>query len=298
MDAIGENSLLILPAATEKVRNRDCEYPYRQSSDFWYLTGFGEPEALLVLAPGRKEGEQVLFCRKRDRAMEIWNGLRAGQEGAVKDYAFDQSFTFEELDKEMPGLLDGRDAVYYSPGEDKAFDNRLWGWMEVLRQKERMGKQMPLRMEDRDHFLHQCRLIKDNAEQALMREAAEISARAHCRAMQECKPGVMEYQLEASIHHEFAYSGARHPAYTTIVGGGENACILHYTENDAELKDGDLVLIDAGCELDHYAADITRTFPVNGRFSKEQKALYNLVLDAQLKAIDEIAPGKTTGCFP
>ncbi|WP_281645673.1 Xaa-Pro aminopeptidase [Parendozoicomonas sp. Alg238-R29] len=292
LDSLKEGSVLVLPSATEKVRNRDCEYHFRQDSDFWYLTGFGEPEAVLVLIPGREEGESVLFCRERNREMEIWNGRRAGQAGAVKEYGFDQAFVISELNEQMPGLLDQRTSVYHTPGANKEFDQQLWSWMDKVRAKERKGGVAPEQIEDRDKLLHTLRMIKSPAEQALMRKAGEISARAHTRAMQECKPGVTEYQLEASIHHEFAMSGARHPAYTTIVGGGENACILHYTENECELKDGDLVLIDAGCELDHYAADITRTFPVNGKFSPEQKALYNVVLDAQLAAIDEVAPGK------
>ncbi|WP_196221362.1 Xaa-Pro aminopeptidase [Sansalvadorimonas verongulae] len=297
LESLDKGSILVLPAATEKVRNRDCEYAYRQDSDFWYLTGFGEPEAVLVLAPGREEGESILFCRKRDRDMEIWHGRRAGQEGAVKEYGFDQAFTINELDEQMPGLLDKRTTVYHTPNADKAFDQKLWGWIDTLRMKERRGSVPPEQVLDRDKLLHTLRLIKTPAEQAIMREAGEISARAHTRAMKECKPGAMEYQLEAAIHHEFAMSGARYPAYTTIVGSGENACILHYTENESELKDGDLVLIDAGCELDYYAADITRTFPVNGKFTEEQKAIYNVVLDAQLASIAEIAPGKPLDAF-
>ncbi|CAM3426819.1 Xaa-Pro aminopeptidase [Parendozoicomonas haliclonae] len=289
---MGEGSVLILPSATEKVRNSDCEYPFRQSSDFWYLTGFGEPESVLVLVPGRKEGEAILFCRRRDPLMETWHGRRAGQEGAVNNFGFDEAFPIDELDKHMPDLLDGRETVLYTAGQDKEFDERLWGWMNNLRRAERMGKVVPPKMQDRDALIHERRLIKSDEEIAVMRAAGEISARAHTRAMKECRAGGMEYQLEASIQHEFAMSGARSPAYTTIVGSGENACILHYTENDCELKDGDLVLIDAGCELDHYAADITRTFPVSGRFSPEQKALYELVLKAQEASFAEIAPGK------
>ena len=297
LDSLPEGSVLVLPSATEKIRNQDCEYPFRQSSDFWYLTGFGEPEAVLVLAPGREDGETVLFCRKRDKDMEIWHGRRAGQEGAVNDYGFDQAFMIDELDEKMPTLLDKRSSVYHTPGADDAFDQKLWGWVNGLRVKERRGSVPPEQFTDRDKLLHTMRLIKTPAEQAIMREAGKISARAHTRAMKECKPGAMEYQLEAAIHHEFAMSGARYPAYTTIVGGGENACILHYTENNCELNDGDLVLIDAGCELDHYAGDITRTFPVNGKFSEEQKAIYNIVLDAQLAAINEVVPGKPLDAF-
>ena len=292
MGTLGEGAILVLPSAAEKVRNADCEYPFRQSSDFWYLTGFGEPEAVLVLVPGREEGEAVLFNRRRDRDREIWNGRRVGQEGAVNTFGFDQAFPIEELDQLLPELLNGRERLFYTPGQDKAFDEQMWGWLARLRNAERRGKTAPDSIEDRDSLIHARRQIKSVEEIALMREAGTISTRAHIRAMTECRPRVMEYQLEAAILHEFAMSGARHPAYSTIVGGGENGCILHYTENDCELKDGDLVLIDAGCELDHYAADITRTFPVNGHFSPEQKALYELVLMAQEAAFAEIAPGK------
>ena len=292
IEAIGNDGILVLPAAQEKVRTNDTEYPYRQNSDFYYLTGFNEPEAVLVLAPGRVEGEALLFCRQRDRTMEIWNGRRAGQPGAIEDFGFDQAFPIEELDAHMPELLDGRQQLFYSPGSDSDFDARLWGWLDKLRKGERRGKSAPEEMMSRDRLIHGYRLIKSAEEIAVMRQAGEISARGHVRAMKECRPELMEYQLEAAIHHEFAYSGARHPAYSTIVGSGENGCILHYTENDDVLKDGDLVLIDAGCELDGYAADITRTFPVNGRFSEEQKALYNLVLAAQEAALAEIAPGQ------
>ncbi len=292
LEVMGADSILVLPSALEKVRNRDCHYPFRQSSDFYYLSGFAEPEAVLVLAPGRAEGECVLFCRSRDPNMEIWNGRRAGQKGAVEDFGFDQAYAFEELDERMPMLLNRRQVLFYSPGQNRAFDRRLWRWIDILHDGERRGKIAPSRIDDRDKIIHRQRQIKSSAEIAVMRRAGEISAKAHIRAMQECRPQMMEYQLEAAIHHEFAYSGARYPAYTTIVGGGENACILHYTENNCALNDGDLVLIDAGCELDCYAADITRTFPVNGRFSEEQKALYNVVLAAQQAAIAEIAPGK------
>lgn len=282
---------LILCAATGKVRNSDCEYPFRQDSDFWYLTGFNEPDAVLVLLPGREDGEAILFCRKRDKERELWDGHRVGQSGAVDDYGFDQAFAMEELDARMPQLLRGCRALYYRPGHNKGFDMRMWRWLHSAQQQERKGG-MPLpRIEDRDSFLHRYRMIKSEEEQQIMRTAADISARAHVRAMRECQAGRMEYQLEASILHDFALQGARYPAYSPIVGGGENACILHYTANNAPLRDGDLVLIDAGCELDHYAADITRTFPVNGRFTKQQKALYEVVLKAQEAAIACIAPG-------
>ena len=286
-----KRSVLILCAATEKVRNGDCEYPYRQDSDFWYLTGFHEPDAVLVLIPGRTEGQSLLFCRQRDKERELWDGHRAGPQGAVDDYGFDQAFAMEQLETLMPGLLRGCEALYYRPGSRTRFDMQMWRWLREAQQQQRKGMAPLPRIEDRDSFLHQYRMIKSEEELHIMRAAADISARGHVRAMRECSPGRMEYQLEASILHEFALHGARHPAYNSIVGGGENACVLHYTENKDQLKDGDLVLIDAGCELDHYAADITRTFPVNGRFTKNQRALYEVVLEAQQAAIACIAPG-------
>ncbi len=297
LKAVGKKGILVLPSATEKIRNRDCEYPFRQDSDFWYLTGFNEPEAVLVLVPGRKDGEVILFCRKRDKEMEIWNGRRAGQEGAIADFGVDQALPIEHLDKEMPALLDGCKTLYYTPGQQGEFDEKMWSWLDGLKMRERRGAVAPASTVDRDQLIHTLRMIKSPAEQKIMRKAGKISAEAHKRAMKTCKPGKTEYQLEAEIHHEFADRGARYPAYGTIVGGGDNGCILHYTENSDDLKDGDLVLIDAGCELDHYAADITRTFPVNGKFSEEQKALYEVVLEAQLAAIEAIKPGASWDSF-
>ena len=263
---IGQDGLLILPSAEEKVRNRDCEYAFRQSSDFYYLTGFNEPEAVLILVPGRAEGEVILFCRRRDKVMEIWNGRRAGQQGAVEDFGMDQAFIIDELEQKLPDLLDGRTSLFFTPGEQSDYDAKIWAAIRMLKMRAGLGRKAPEKVEDADCLIHAARMIKSDDEMAVMRRSCEISSGAHARAMKECKPGMMEYQLEAAIHHEFAMKGARFPAYTTIVGGGENACILHYTENSDELKDGDLVLIDAGSELDNYAADITRTFPVNGRF--------------------------------
>ncbi|WP_349616441.1 Xaa-Pro aminopeptidase [Azotobacter salinestris] len=286
------NSIAILPAAPVYIRNRDVEHVYRQDSDFQYLSGFPEPEAVIALIPGREHGEYVLFCRERDPERELWDGLRAGQEGAVRDYGADDAFPIADIDDILPGLIEGRSRVYYAIGSNESFDHRLMEWIKTIRSKARQGAQPPSEFVALDHLLHDMRLYKSAAEVAVMREAAAVSARAHVRAMQACRPGLHEYHLEAELEYEFRKSGARMPAYGSIVAGGRNACILHYRENDRPLRDGDLVLIDAGCELDCYASDITRTFPVNGAFSPEQKAIYELVLAANLEAFRHIAPGR------
>jgi len=286
------NSIAIVPAAPERQRSRDTDYHYRQDSDFLYLSGFEEPQAVLVLIPGREHGEFVLFVRERNREREIWDGYRAGPEGACSEFEADDAFPIDDIDDILPGLLEGKQRVYYAMGKDADFDKHVMDWVNTIRAKVRSGATPPGEFLDLSHFLNDMRLFKSAAELRVMKEAGDISARAHVRAMQACKPGVMEYQLEAEILHEFNMSGARFPAYNTIVGGGKNGCILHYIENSAPLKNGDLVLIDAGCELDYYAADITRTFPVNGKFSPEQKALYEICLQAQLAAIAECKPGK------
>ncbi|WP_027328208.1 Xaa-Pro aminopeptidase [Marinimicrobium agarilyticum] len=291
MAVMEPNSIAIVPAAPERQRSRDTEHPFRQDSDLHYLSGFPEPGAVLALIPGREHGEFVLFCRDRDPEREIWDGYRAGPEGACCDYGADDAFPIDDIDDILPGLLEGRERVYYAMGKDREFDRQVMDWVNSIRAKVRSGASPPGEFMDLSHFLHDLRLIKSAAELRLMRHAGDISARAHSRAMRYCQPGVMEYQLEAELHHEFAMAGARFPAYSTIVGGGKNGCILHYIENSATLKSGDLVLIDAGCEYETYAADITRTFPVNGRFSPEQRALYDWVLKAQRAAIAEIRPG-------
>ncbi len=290
MGIMGPNSIAILPAAPEHIRNRDVEYPYRPSSDFWYLTGFDEPEAVMVLMPGREHGEYVMFCRERDRTMEIWNGYRSGPEGVVNDFDADDAFPIGDIDEILPGLLEGRERVYYDLGMDAEFDRRLMGWVNSIRDRVRSGAQPPGEFVALAHHLHDMRLFKSAAEIKLMRKAASISAGAHVRAMQAVKPGMMEYQLEAEYIHEFMRHGSRSPAYPSIVGGGANGCILHYIDNRQKLKEGDLVLVDAGCELEMYASDITRTFPVNGSFSKPQQALYELVLASQYAAIEATHP--------
>jgi len=285
------DSIAILPSAQEKIRNRDADYPFRQDSDFYYLSGFDEPDAVLVLLPGRSHGEVVMFCRERDPEMELWNGYRAGPEGVCAEYGADDAFPIGDIDDILPGLIEGRERVYYAMGRNQEFDRRVMQWVNVIRSKVRSGAHPPGEFLDLDHFLHDLRLFKSAAELRIMREAGVISAQAHCRAMQFCRPGLYEYQLEAELLHEFGRNGARFPAYNSIVGAGANGCILHYRENHSQIRDGDLVLIDAGCELEHYASDITRTFPANGKFSKEQQALYEVVLASQLAAIEVIKPG-------
>ncbi len=286
------NSIAILPAAPMYIRNRDVEHIYRQDSDFQYLSGFPEPEAVIALIPGREHGEYVLFCRERDPARELWDGLRAGQDGAIAEYGADDAFPIGDIDDILPGLIEGRSRVYYAIGSNQEFDHRLMEWINTIRSKARQGAQPPNEFVALDHLLHDLRLYKSANEVKVMKQAADISARAHIRAMQASRPGLYEYHLEAELDYEFRKGGAKMPAYGSIVAAGKNACILHYRENDALLKDGDLVLIDAGCEIDCYASDITRTFPVNGRFSPEQKAIYELVLAANEEAFKHIAPGK------
>lgn len=294
MRSLGDGAVAIVQGASLTPRNRDSEYPFRQDSDFHYLTGFDEPEALLVLRPGRGGVQAVMFCQPRDPLMEIWHGFRAGPEGAVEDYGLDAAFSIDEIDDEVPRLLADREAVYFSVARDTGLDARVIDWLQATRLNARMRRQgaAPVSLVDIDPLLHEQRLIKSPAEQRVMRKAGAITAAAHVRAMRHCRPGCFEYQLEAELQHEFAQAGARFPAYSSIVGAGANACVLHYVANNCEVSEGDLVLIDAGCELDCYAADVTRTFPASGRFSAPQKALYELVLKAQAAAIRQIAPGR------
>jgi len=292
MDNMEENSIAILPAAPERRRNRDIDHMYRQDSDFWYLSGFPEPEAVMALIPGREHGEFVLFCRERNREMETWHGYRSGPEGAVSDYGADDAFPISDIDEILPGLIEGRDRVYYDMGRDTDFDRQVMSWVNSIRAKVRSGAHPPGEFLALTHLLHDQRLFKTAAEMKVMRRAGEIAAAGHVRAMRAVAPGMYEYQLEAEYLHEFMRHGARSPAYPTIVGGGRNGCILHYINNDQKLKDGDLVLVDAGAEYECYASDITRTFPVNGKFSAEQQAVYEVVLASQLAAIDRVRPGR------
>ncbi len=290
MELMGDGAVALVPCAPEAPRNRDVHYPYRQDSDFYYLTGFPEPEAVAVLVPG-SEQPFSLFCRERDPAMETWHGRRAGPEGAVARFGASNAHPIKEINELLPGLLENRRRVFYSMGYNPHFDRQVMDWVNQVRAKARSGVSAPIEFIALEHLLHDMRLRKSLEELEIMREAGRISAEAHIRAMQMCQPGKLEYELEAEFFYTFIRNGAGW-AYPPIVGSGENACILHYTENNASLKVGDLLLIDAGAELDGYAADITRTFPVNGRFSAEQRLLYELVLTAQQAAIHEVRPGK------
>lgn len=291
MQDMGKDSIAILATAGEQVRNRDVNYAFRPDSDFLYLTGFWEPEAVLVLIPGRKHGEYVLFCREKDETQEIWHGRRAGQEEVLDAYGADDSFPITDIDDILPGLMENKTRVFYTMGIHADFDQRLTGWVNQLKQKVRMGVNAPGEFVALDHPLHEMRLFKSATEIKMMKKAASVSCKAHERLIKICQPEMMEYQLEAEFVHECMFNGCRDLAYPSIVGGGKNGCILHYTENNSALKDGDLVLVDAGGEYQGYASDITRTYPVNGRFSVEQKALYELVLEAQSAAIDMVYPG-------
>lgn len=290
MRMMGKDAIAILPAAPVRHRNSDVEYPYRQDSDFFYLTGFPEPESVAVLIPGRAQAEYVLFVRDRDASREVWDGARAGPEGATREYAANDAFPISDIDEILPGLLENRSRVYYTMGVHHDFDQRVLGWVNTLRAQARQGVQTAHEFVALDHLLHDMRLYKSRPELDTLRRAAQIAARAHVRAMRSSRPGLMEYQVEAEILHEFRRHNAE-ASYLPIVGSGRNTCVLHYRDNDAELKDGDLLLVDAGCEYDCYASDITRTFPVNGRFTPEQRAIYELVLQAQGAALARIRPG-------
>ena len=293
MSMMADNSIAVIAAAPEKVRSKDTLYPYKQSTNFSYLSGFSEPCSVMLLIPNRQQGECVLFCRDKDPLRETWDGLRLGPIEAKQALAFDDAFPIDDIDDILPGLLEGKSHIYYSAGKDKAFDKQLIQWVDEVTLDKESDSEPCCEQVDLDHLLAELRLIKSAAEIKLMRKAADISAEAHCRAMRFCQPGQYEYQLQAEIEHQFMMSGATGPAYTSIVGGGKNACILHYIENQSALKSGDLVLIDAGCEYQNYAADITRTFPVNGKFSTAQAAIYDVVLAAQTAAINCISPGVT-----
>ena len=288
---MGAGAIAIVPGAREKIRNRDSHYPFRQDSDFHYLTGFPEPDAVAVLVPGREHAEYILFCRDRDPVMETWNGRRAGPEGSTRDYGADDAFPVGDIDDILPGLMEHCSRVFYTMGAYPEFDKQVIGWVNQLRGQSRVGIHPPQEFVALDHLLHDMRLYKSRGEAEVMRAAAQVSVSAHERAMRVCRPGMNEAELEAEFLHEFRRHGGTQ-AYNPIVGGGENGCILHYIENNRPLKDGELVLIDAACELDCYASDITRTFPVNGRYSPEQRAVYDIVLKAQLAAIDKARPGK------
>jgi Xaa-Pro aminopeptidase len=288
--AMGREAIAIIPAAPVHLRNNDVEYAYRQDSNFFYLTGFAEPESVAVLVPGRPQGEYLLFVRDRDPTRETWDGRRAGPVGARRDYGADDAFPIGDIDDILPGLMEGRAKVYYTVGIHREFDQRVLGWVNGLRAQAKQGRHAPYEMVALEHELHEMRLFKSRAECAQMRHAAEIAARAHVRAMRACRPGRFEYEIAAEIRHEFMRARAD-ISYLPIVGGGANGCILHYRENADELRDGELLLIDAGCEYESYASDITRTLPVNGRFTPPQRAAYDVVLEANLAAIEAVRPG-------
>ena len=291
-----EDAIVIVPAAPERIRNNDSHYPYRQDSDFHYLTGFGEPDAVLVLIPGRSAGAEILFCRERHPEREQWDGPRAGPDGAVEDYALDDVFPIEDIDEILPGMIEGRSRVYYHFGRDTDFDLRIIAWVNRVRGEMKKGARAPHEFVALSHLLHDLRLFKSAGELALMRRSAEIAAEGHCRAMQATRPGMYEHAVEAELLHTFRRHGAV-ASYEPIVGGGANACVLHYRANNALLNDGDMLLIDAGAEFHGYASDITRTFPVNGRYTKAQREIYDIVLAAQDSAIDQVRPGRAFNAY-
>jgi Xaa-Pro aminopeptidase len=280
----------IIPTAPEVMRNRDADFPYRHDSYFYYLSGFTEPEAVIVLVAG-KTNKAILFCREKNLEREIWDGYRHGPEAAREQFGFDEAYAVDDLNKEMPKLIANAPALFYALGGK--LDAQVKDWLQAVHMQSRAGVTAPSAMHDVNVLLDEMRLFKDAEEVAVMKRAAAISAEAHRRAMQICRPGLREYHLEAELLHEFRRNGSQFPAYGSIVATGANSCVLHYRASDAEIKDGDLVLIDAGCELDSYASDITRTFPANGKFSGPQKTLYEIVLAAQAAAIAETRPGKT-----
>jgi Xaa-Pro aminopeptidase len=280
----------VIPTAPERIRNRDSHFPYRFDSHFYYLTGFAEPEAVLVIVAGDKP-RTLLFCRPRNEEREVWDGFRYGPEAARERFGFDEARPVEALDESLAQLLENQPALYYPVGADAAVDARAMQWLNAVRARARAGAAAPERVHDVRALVDEQRLLKDAHEAATMRRAGRIAAAAHRRAMQSTRPGRNEYEIEAELLYEFRRGGAQFPAYTPIVAGGANACVLHYNENNTPLAAGELLLIDAGCELDGYASDITRTFPVSGRYSGAQREVYEIVLAAQLAAIDKVRPG-------
>jgi Xaa-Pro aminopeptidase len=290
MHIIGKDAIAILPAAPIRHRNGDIEYAYRQDSHFYYLSGFPEPDAVLALIPGRACGEYLLFVRERDALRESWDGARAGTEGAVAAYGADDAFPITDIDEILPGLIESRSQVFYSMGSNQEFDPRVINWVNGLRAQSRQDSGGLHEFLALTHVLDDMRLYKSRAEQASLRRSANIAVGAHRRAMRFARPGRMEYEVMAEVLHEFRSHNAD-MSYYPIVGGGANACVMHYRNNDQPLRDGELVLLDAGCEHDYYASDITRTFPVGGRFTPAQRAVYEVVLEAQLAAIEKVRPG-------
>lgn len=290
MEIAGQDAVIIVRSAAAKIRNNDVYYPYRQDSDFLYLSGFSEPDAMIVLLPGDERGASILFCRERDQHREMWDGTMTGLEGAVEQYGFDEAYSVDEIKQRLPRLLRGRERIFHDLGKDPEFDQSLIGWMNDFRAKKHGKFQSPDEIIALDHSLHEMRLFKSRTEITAMRKSARIAARAHRRAMQVCQPGMNEADIHAELLYTFTQNQCE-ASYIPIVGGGANACVLHYISNRDTLNDGDLLLIDAGCEYDGYASDITRTFPVNGKFSGPQRDLYGLVLAAQEEAINTVREG-------
>ena len=284
---LGKSSggVLVLETAPEHFRNRDSDFPYRHDSDFYYLTGFTEPGATLVMMVDKKSSQSILFCRPKDLEREIWDGWRLGPEAAPSQLGVDQAFAQNELDNLMPDFLADQPAIYARLGSEGPLQNQLKSWLQKVRGMSRSGASTPNRIEDVEAMIHEMRLFKDSHEVNIMRTAGKIAADGHISAMKASKPGLREYHLEASLLYSFRNAGAQSVAYNSIVAGGANACVLHHRAGNTELKDGDLCLIDAGCELDGYASDITRTFPINGKYSGPQRAIYDIVLAAQEASI-------------
>jgi Xaa-Pro aminopeptidase len=291
MALMESDSIAILPGSMLQTRNSDVEYRFRQDSDFHYLTGFDEPDSVFVLIPGRQQAEAILFCRERDSSLERWHGKVTGPERAMQLYGMDDAFPIADIDDIIPGLIEGKTKLYYAMGVHSEFDQQVIGWVNSIASSSQSGSQSPGEFVQLGQYLHELRLFKTAKEIDVMRRAAEITAQAHQRILARTEPGMYEYQVQAELEYCFAVNGARSTAYPSIVGGGTNACVLHYIQNDDVLRNDDLVLVDAGAEYESYAADVTRTFPVGGTFSKAQAELYEVVLDAQLAAIEEVQPG-------
>ena len=286
-----DESVVVVSSSSIKTRNSDSDYPFRQDSNFFYLSGFNEPESVIVLRPFALDRKYVIFCRERDPLKEQWEGFRAGTEGAKKNFRAEESYSISLLDKIMPELLEGAKNIYYSMRSPNEINIKMPTWLDQIRAGARHGSEVPENLLSLDAILDEMRLKKTEEEILLMKKAGDITCEAHIQAMKKVKPGMFEYQLEAEYLHTFFQGGARFPAYNSIVGGGNNSCILHYNENNSKLNDGDVVLVDAGCEYQHYASDVTRTFPVGKKFSEEQKNIYEVVLEAHKQASAEVKPG-------
>ncbi|MCC6610292.1 MAG: Xaa-Pro aminopeptidase [Burkholderiales bacterium] len=288
--ALMQDGIAVVPTAPERLRSRDSDYPYRFDSYFYYLTGFPEPEAVLVLLAGETP-RSILFCREKSLERELWDGYRFGVDAAREAFGFDEAHPISGIDEKLPQLIANRPALFFAPGMDPAWDSRVMGWLNQVRAQARTGVVAPADIRDVRSILDELRLVKDPHEIAAMRRAGTVTAGAHLRAMRATRPGAMEYEIEAELLHEFRRHGSQFPAYWPIVASGPNACVLHYRENDRQMHEGDLLLIDAGCEIDGYAADVTRTFPVSGRFAGPQRDVYEIVLAAQAAAAAEVKPG-------